>query len=496
MKPKQYRAHMRAGNHAILSAVVMALGAAPAFLAPAFATGPAQQASAAAVPAKVQMQAQMPHPVPGVTEMRLANGMRIIVKEDHRAPTVAHMVWYKAGSIDETNGTTGVAHVLEHMMFKGTKTLKPGEFSKKVAALGGRENAFTSRDYTAYFQQVQSRDLPKVMALEADRMANLVLSKEEFDKEIKVVMEERRLRTEDQARGLMYENMMANVFQSSPYRAPIIGWMSDLETMTYKDAQDWYQKWYTPQNAILIVAGSAKPADVLKWANDTYGKVKPRPVAERKLQAEPAQRGLRRFAVKAPAENPYLMMAFHVPKLTDVDRDTDPYALEVLSAVLSGYDGARFTRELVNQRRIANSADSSYDMTSRGPSLFMLDGVPAAGQTVEDLEKALLGEVRRIAEQGVEERELSRVKANLVAGQVYKLDSVFGQAMEIASFEMVDIPYARSPDVINRLKAVTADQVKAVAAKYFGEDAMTVGRLVPLPVDKTAPPKAKGGRHG
>lgn len=492
MKPLQYLPR-RSGVSLALS-LLLACGS-------LYAAAPLAQKEAgtgAAVSAKPAVAVSPArHPVPGVTEMRLDNGLRIIVKEDHRAPTVAHMVWYKAGSIDETNGTTGVAHVLEHMMFKGTKNLKPGEFSKKVAALGGRENAFTSRDYTAYFQQVQSRDLPKVMALEADRMANLVLSKEEFDKEIKVVMEERRLRTEDQARGLMYENLMANAYQSSPYRSPVIGWMSDLETLSYKDAQDWYQKWYTPTNAILIVAGDVTPADVLKWARDTYGKVKAKPIAERKLQAEPAQRGMRRFAVKAPADNPYLMMAFHVPKLTDVDKDSDPYALEVLNAVLSGYDGARFTRELVNQRRVANSADSSYDMTSRGPSLFILDGVPANGQSVDDLEKALLAEIRRIAEQGVDERELSRVKANLVAGQVYKLDSVFGQAMEIASYEMVGLSYARSPDVIERLKAVTAEQVKSVASRYFGEDAMTVGRLIPLPVDKNAPPaKAKGGRHG
>lgn len=478
-------------------AALMAMGAVAGslFLVPAIAgshaANPAPPARAAAASAPVA------HPVPGVTEMRLSNGMRIIVKEDHRAPTVAHMVWYYAGSIDETNGTTGVAHVLEHMMFKGTRTLKPGEFSKRVAAMGGRENAFTSRDYTAYFQQVQTRDLPRVMALEADRMSNLVLSKEEFDKEIKVVMEERRLRTEDQPRGLMYENLMANAFQSSPYRAPVIGWMSDLETLTWRDAQNWYRNWYTPNNALLVVAGDVKPADVLKWAQDTYGKAKARPVAERKLQQEPAQRGERRFSVKAPAENPYLMMAFHVPKLTDVDRDSEPYALEVLSAVLSGYDGARFQRELVNRQRIANTAGASYDMTSRGPSLFILDGTPSKEQTVASLEKALLDEIRRIAQDGIDDRELARVKANLVASQVYKLDSVFGQAMEIAGFEMVGIPYGRSPDVIEKLKAVTADQVKAVAGKYFGPDAMTVGQLVPLPVDKSAPPpKAKGGRHG
>jgi zinc protease len=451
----------------------------------------------AAVLPGVLMAAEALGALPGVTEVQLKNGMRVIVKEDHRAPTVAHMVWYKAGSVDETNGTTGVAHVLEHMMFKGTKNLKPGEFSKKVAAMGGRENAFTSRDYTAYFQQVQSKDLSKVMTLEADRMNNLMLSKAEFDKEIRVVMEERRLRTEDQAKGLMYENLMANAYQSSPYRAPVIGWMADLETLSYLDAKAWYDKWYTPSNAILIVAGDADPKKVKQWAEDTYGKIKPRALPERKTQNEPKQLGVKRFAVQAPAENPYLMLAFHVPKLNNVENDVEPYALEVLSGVLSGYDGARFARELINDKRIANQASAGYDMTARGPSLFLIDATPAKGQSVEAMEAALLEQIQRIAKEGVEDKELSRVKANLLADQVYKLDSVFGQAMEIASFEMVDIPYAKSVTVVQRLRAVTSDQVRDVAAKYFNEQSMTVGRLIPLPVvNKPADKSKAGGRHG
>jgi zinc protease len=432
----------------------------------------------------------------GVVEMQLANGMRIIVKEDHRAPTVAHMVWYKVGSMDETNGTTGVAHVLEHMMFKGTRTLKPGEFSKKVAALGGRENAFTSRDYTAYFQQVQAKDLPKVMALEADRMANLKISKDEFDKEIRVVMEERRLRTEDQARSLMYEHLMSNALQSSPYRTPVIGWMSDLQTLTHLDTKRWYDTWYSPSNALLIVAGDVQPAQVYQWAKATYGRHRARDLPLRKLQTEPSARGVKRFVLKAPAENPYLMIAFHVPKLENVQTDIDPYALEVLSAVLAGYDGARFTRQLINERRIANQASAGYELMGRGPALFLLDGTPAAGQTVESLENALLGEIRRIAEHGVEDAELSRVKANLLASQVYKLDSVFGQAMEIAAYEMSGFSYAQAAEVQSRLKAVNSEHVKAVAAKYFSEDSMTVGRLIPLPLqNKPHDAEAKVGRH-
>ena len=320
-----------------------------------------------------------------VTEYKLNNGLRVVVKEDHRSPTVAHMVWYKAGSMDEYNGTTGVAHVLEHMMFKETKTLKVGEFSEIVAALGGRDNAFTSRDYTAYFQQLQAKDLSKVMALEADRMANLILSESEFEKEIKVVMEERRYRTDDQATGKLYEAFMATAFQANPTRTPVIGWMSDLEAMTYKDARKWYDTWYTPQNAVLVVVGDVQPAQVKAMAEKTYGKVKPKKLEERKPQEEPKQEGIRRVQVKAPAENPYLIMGFKVPKLTDVLKDRDAYSLAVLSAVLDGYSGARLNRELVQNQKVALQAGASYDMTGRGPSLFYLDGSPAAGQTVEAL---------------------------------------------------------------------------------------------------------------
>jgi zinc protease len=427
-----------------------------------------------------------------ITEYKLNNGLRVVVKEDHRSPTVAHMVWYKAGSMDEYNGTTGVAHVLEHMMFKGTKRLAVGEFSKTVAALGGRDNAFTSRDYTAYFQQLQAKDLSKVMALEADRMANLVLSEPEFKKEIQVVMEERRYRTEDQAQGKLYEAFMATAFQANPTRMPVIGWMSDLESMTYKDARKWYDTWYTPQNAVLVVVGDVQPAQVKAMADKTYGKVKPKALEERKPQVEPKQEGIRRVQVKAPAENPYLIMGFKVPKLSNVLKDRDAYSLAVLSAVLDGYSGARLNRELVQNQKVALQAGASYDMTGRGPSLFYLDGTPSADQTVESLEKALLAQVKKVADEGVSEAELARVKAQLIASQVYKRDSVFGQAMEIGQNLMIGFEVADIDRMIEQIKTVTAAEVQYAAQTFFNQDQLTVGTLYPLPLDpnkKNAPPK-------
>ncbi|MFM2008710.1 MAG: hypothetical protein RIR02_660 [Pseudomonadota bacterium] len=416
-------------------------------------------------------------------EYRLANGLRIIVQEDKRAPTVAHMIWYRIGSMDELSGTTGVAHVLEHMMFKGTKKLKPGDFSAKVAALGGRDNAFTSKDYTAYFQQIEKSRLEDVMALEADRMQNLTMDKAEFAKEINVVMEERRLRTDDQPISKVFEALYATAFVAHPYRNPIVGWMDDLKNMTAADALAWYERWYAPNNATMIVTGDVDAKRVFALAEKYFGKIPVKTLPKTKPQNEPQQTGIRRVVVQAPAENPYLVLAYKAPTLRDVEKDDDAHALDVLSAVLDGYDNARLPAKLVRTDRVATSAGSSYDNTSRGPSLFMLMGVPAQGTTTEQLEQRLRDEVTRIAKEGVSASELNRVKRQLIASQVYKRDSIFGQAMEIGGMEMAGISYKQTDRIIEKLAAVTPEQVQAVAKKYFTDDQLTVASLVPLPVD-------------
>ncbi|MDH5481180.1 MAG: insulinase family protein, partial [Nitrosomonas sp.] len=289
-------------------------------------------------------------------EFILDNGLKLIVKQDHRSPVVVSQIWYKAGSIDELNGVTGIAHALEHMMFKGTTKVPSGEFSKRIAAAGGRENAFTSRDYTGYHQQLHKRNLPLAMELEADRMHNLVLTEEEFSKEIMVVMEERRLRTDDQARALVHEKMLATAYQSHPYKRPIVGWMNDLENMRVQDAQDWYDRWYMPNNAILVIVGDVDAQEVYALAQKYYGPIKPRPVlslAERKPQTEPPQLGIKRITVKAQAELPYLVMGYHAPVIRDIAADWEPYALEMLESVLDGHASARLNKTLVRERHIA-----------------------------------------------------------------------------------------------------------------------------------------------
>jgi zinc protease len=429
-------------------------------------------------------------------EYRLANGLRVIVKPDRRAPVAVMMLLYKVGGVDEVNGVTGVAHVLEHMMFKGTPTVPAGEYSRLISAVGGRDNAFTNNDFTGYFAALQKSHLELALRLEADRMANLTLAADEFAKEIKVVMEERRWRTDDQPRSLAYEQLMATALIAHPYRNPIIGWMNDLENMRVEDAREFYRRWYTPNNATLVVVGDVEPKEVLALAGRYFGAIKSRNLPERKPQQEPPQLGIKRVTVKAPAELPYVLITFRTPALRDAERDWEPYALEMLAAVLDGSDAARLRRSLVREQRIASAADAGYDGIARGPGFFYLTATPVPGKSAADVEQGLRREMAKIIEQGVTEEELERVKAQAVAAHVYQRDSMFFQARQIASLEAADISHRTLDLQLKKLREVTAEQVREVAGKYFRDDFLTVATLDPQPLEgarRRAPPA--GLRH-
>ena len=451
--------------------------------------------------AQTQTAAATPQAKPQTTyTYTLSNGMPLWVRPDRRAPTAVHMVWLRVGSMDEADGTSGVAHVLEHMMFKGTDKLAAGEFSRRVAALGGRENAFTSKDYTGYFQQIPASRLADVMQLEADRLVNNRWPDTEFVKELEVVKEERRLRTEDSPRALLHEVLNATALTASPYRRPIVGWMSDLDAMTAQDARDFYKRWYTPANAVVVVAGDVDPEAVRQLAEKHYGGLPVQAVPERKPQAEPAQKGLRRVELKAPAEQSYVALAFKVPRLASMDKTPehdDALALTVLAAVLDGYSGARLERALAQgDKRLADDVGADNGLMGRGPQFFVLDGVPAKGTRPEALEAALRAQVKKVADQGVTEAELQRVKTQWVASEVYKLDSVFYQARELGTAWALGLPPDSGEQVIQRLRQVTAAQVQAVAQKYFGDDALTVAILRPQPLAKAPARRAvPGARH-
>ena len=435
-----------------------------------------------------------------IQEFKLSNGLKLIVQEDHRAPVVVSQVWYRAGALDEVNGKTGVAHVLEHMMFKGTKTVPAGQFSRMIAAAGGKENAFTGQDYTCYFQQLEKSKLPLSFKLEADRMKNLQITDEEFAKEIKVVMEERRWRTDDKPQSKVNEQFQAIAFRTHPYARPVVGFMNDLENMTADDAREWYNNWYEPNNAIVVVVGDVKASEVYQLAQQYFGPIKASTLPPRKPQKEPAQIGERRAVVKAPGKLPYLAMGFHTPTLPNNGQKTDlewePYALEVLAGILSGNDSARLNQKLVRETSIALDVGAGYDSTARGQeSLFELAGTPAEGKTVAELEAALLAQIELIKTAGVTQQELDRVKAAVIASDVYQRDSMFYQAMQIGQLETMGYGWRLLKDQAEKLKAVTSEQIQAVAKKYLVKDNMTVATLDPQPIDPNAKPAGKPHVH-
>jgi zinc protease len=431
-------------------------------------------------------------------ESTLGNGLKVIVQEDHRSPVVVSQIWYKIGGIDEPKGITGVSHVLEHMMFKGTKKHPAGEFSRIIAENGGRENAFTSRDYTAYFQTLEKSRLPIAFELEADRMRNLTLDPKEFKKEIQVVMEERRMRTEDKPEGKLFEQFNSTAYRVHPYGNPIIGWMEDLKGLTVDDVAKWYRRWYAPNNATLVVVGDVEPKEVLALAKKYFGPVPRQELKPSNLPAEPPQTETRRVVVKEPATVPSIILGYHVPVLGQAKPKWEPYALEVLAGILDGGKSARFSTELVRNLRIASSAGAGYDAVSRAPSMFLLNGTPANGHTTAQLEQALLDQIERVKKEPVNDDELQRVKAQVTASDVYKRDSVFYQAMEIGMLESSGLSREYVDEYVDRINAITAKQVREVAEKYLVNSNLTVAVLEPQGFGKArrTPRAIPGGIHG
>jgi len=409
---------------------------------------------------------------------------------------VVSQIWYKVGSSYEHDGITGISHVLEHMMFKGTKKHGAGEFSRIIAENGGRENAFTSHDYTAYFQQLEKSRLPVSIELEADRMRNLLLPPEELAKEVKVVMEERRMRTEDNPDSLTYEQFMATAFQVSPYHHPIIGWMTDLEHLQVDDLRRWYQQWYAPNNATLVVAGDVKAEEVFTLARTHFGQHQPSTIEPPKPRIEPPQKGERRIVVKAPAELPSLIMGYRAPSLLTAEAPWKAYALEVLAGVLDGGESARLARELVRGSQIAAGASASYGLTDRLDTLFLLSATPANGHTIEAVEQALRAQVERTRKELISREELARIKAQVTAAKVYERDSVFYQAMQIGTLATIGLDWREGDRYAERINAVTAEQVRAVAREFLVDDYLTVARLDPQPIDKNAMPSRNGMSQG
>ncbi len=417
-----------------------------------------------------------------LSEFQLDNGLKILVKEDHRAPVVVQQLWYRVGSNHEHSGITGLSHMLEHLMFKGTTTFESGEFSRQVAQMGGQENAFVSTDVTVFFQVIGKQHLETVMKLEADRMKNLVLTEEEFLTEREVVKEERRWRVDDRPTSQLFELFRATAFVNSPARQPVVGWMEDIESWTLQDLKDWYDRWYAPNNATLIVVGSVDPQQVYEWAKLYYGVIPYRKVVAPKPQIEIEQRGERRVTLLEATPSPFLLMGFHVPTLVTAqtpEEIQEVYALSVLSSILGGDDSARLTKNLVRDQQILAGAGASYNAISRLKTLFLLQAKPSDGITTAEAEKALWAEIKKLQTTLVTQEELHRVLAQAEAQYVFQQDSIQFQARVLGRLVSVGLPADLVENWVENIRKVTPEQIQAVAKKYFHPNKMTVGVLLP-----------------
>ncbi len=410
-----------------------------------------------------------------VLEATLDNGLRVLLLEDRRSPIVSVQVWYRVGSRNEQPGSTGLAHFLEHMMFKGTPTFGKGEFARLVEGNGGRDNAFTTQDSTTYFVNIAADKVEDILRLEADRMRNLLLDPTEIDSERQVVMEERRMRTEDNPDGLLAEQLMATAFSAHPYQWPVIGWMADIARINPAELRAFYDLYYRPNNAVLVIVGDFAAPALLVRVRATFGPV-PRGPEPRAVKAvEPPARAERRVTLRSPsAPIPGLALTWVVPN----HRSPDAPALEVLETVLSGGRAARLHRRLVQERRLALDADADYSYGSRDPNLFWLSGRPAEGVSVEALERALMEELERVKTELVTDEELERARNQIEASFVWGQDSIYSRASALGRFELMT-SWRHLDQFVPLIRAVTAADLQRVARAYFPPDRRTTGLLLP-----------------
>lgn len=412
------------------------------------------------------------------SEFLLDNGLKLVVREDHRAPVVVVQVWYRIGSSYEPDGLTGMSHALEHMMFKGTQKVPEAEFSRIVALYGGEDNAFTTDDYTAYYQVYTADKLPLALELEADRMQGLVLRPEGFAQEIRVVMEERRLRTEDNPQALARERFMALAWLTSPSRIPTIGWMADLQAMKIENLRHWYETWYAPNNATLVVAGDVDPAAVRKLADQYFAPLLARPLPEVRLPRELPEPGERTMTLNLPGKVPVLFVGFNVPSYNTA-KPGEAEALRMLLGVMDGGISARLETRLVREQQVAAAVTSGYDAFSRGDSLFMINAVPAPGRSLDELQSALLAELEKLKTEEIEPDELKRVYADFLSSDVFERDSIQEQANSIGRLESVGQSWRMLDEWPQALRGVTPDAVHETAIKYLVPVRRTILRLQP-----------------
>jgi zinc protease len=419
-----------------------------------------------------------------VVEHKLANGLKVLLLQESRAPVITLQVWYRVGSRNECLGKTGISHLAEHMMFKGTAKYGPKYFSREVQKVGGTDNAFTSRNYTAYFETGPKEQLGHWLEMEADRMRGINVSEKDFETEKKVVMEERRMRTEDDPGSFMQEAAMAATFQAHPYQWPIIGWLHDISSITLDDYRTYYHRYYLPNNCTLVLVGDIDPKDALAQIEATFGKLPAGPEPPKVTAKEPQHYGPCRVEVHREAQFPSILMNYHVPNW----ESPDAYPLELLARILSQGRSSRLYHDLVYQQKLALEAGADYNFDTTDPFVFSFYAQPMPGKTIPQVEAALLAEIKRMQTELVGEKELQKAKNQVAASFYMAMDSIFYRAMLLGRTETV-ARWTLLKEFIPKMQQVTAAQIREVAKKYLVPDHQTSGILIPI---KTA--KAPTGR--
>lgn len=423
-----------------------------------------------------------------VHQYKLDNGLQLIVKTDTRAPVVISEIWYHIGSSYEIPGTTGISHMLEHMMFKGTPTYPKDAFFKIIADNGGEQNAMTTQDYTMYYQELSNDKLVLSFKLEADRMRHLTLDTTDFTHEMHVVQEERKMRIDNDPLMLTYERFNAAAFLENPYRNPTAGWASDLQQMTIDDLKAWYQSWYAPNNATIVVIGNVNPDDVYKLAQEHFGNIKPSLLPKVKDFPYKAQVGLRNIVVKAPAKLPMLYMGYNVPSVVTAPKSYEPYALDVLSTVLGGNNSSRLQKNLVRAKRVAGDVGVYYSTYARLPTLFQIAAIPTEKISMKELQTEITKEIQQMMDKPISQQELDRVKTQVIANRIYAQDSIEYQGMILGSLYSVGLDYTEIDNYQKQIEALTPEQIQKTAHKYLNPDNLTIGILDPLPIDAQTKP--------
>lgn len=427
------------------------------------------------------LHAQAQEPRQATHEFHLDNGLKVIVREDHRAPVVVSQLWYRVGSSHEPPGQTGISHALEHMMFKGSENLGPGEASKLLRSLGAQENAFTSRDYTAYYQVLSREHLPIALEMEAERMHTALLPEDEFLREIEVIKEERRLRVDDNPNSLAYERFLTQAHMASPYRNPVIGWMHDLERLTIENLRTWYRIWYQPSNATLVIVGDVSLEEVRPMVETYFGPVPAGEPAPQKKPLELPGGAQRNVTIEVDVQLPSLILSFNVPGLNTAADDWEVHALRLLEGVLDAGYSARLASRLERDSAVATSAYASYSAFTQGDSLFTVSGMPNAARdiTLAELEEAIWEQIDLLKETPPDSAELTRVKTQLIAEDVYARDSITHQANLIGQLESVGLSWRLIEQDAAALEAITPEQIGTVARRYLVPERLTRGHIVP-----------------